>query len=173
MQSALVGHTRSHLNDANATRLAMSLQKNTLCKVVGHECGQEVIGMLASLPDAISWALQGLSVRHCVDHVCCWATQMQLTHKLLRLLPMKRELKENRVCSEERRSLFVRSGWIERERERTKRRTESAQFEAKWTKWNDFIGLRGQSIQSKVLANSHIMTFDSDFKYILIILVGK
>jgi hypothetical protein len=34
----------------------------------------------------------------------------------------------------------------ERERERTQRGTESAQFEAKWTKWNDFIGLRGQSI---------------------------
>jgi hypothetical protein len=117
VQSVLVGHTRSHLHDANATRLAMSLQKNTLCKVVGHECGQDLIGMLASLPDPISGALQGLSVRHCVHHVCCKATQMQLTHKLLVLLLMKRELKENRVCSEERRSFFLSSGWIERERD--------------------------------------------------------
>ncbi len=148
MQSVLVCHTRSHLNDANATRLAMSLQKNTLCKVVGHQCGQDLIGMLASFPDPISWALQGLSVRHCVHHVCCKATQMQLTHKLLVVLPMKRELKENRVCSEERRSVFLSSGWIERERERerTQRGTQRAQFEGKWTKWNEFIGARGQWI---------------------------
>jgi hypothetical protein len=36
---------------------------------------------------------------------------MQLTHKLLiLLLPMRRELKENRVCSEETLSLFLSSG---------------------------------------------------------------
>jgi hypothetical protein len=126
VQAVVVRHTRSHLNDANATRLAMSLQKNTLCKVVGHECGQDLIGMLASLPDPISWALQGLSVRHCVHHVCCLATQMQLTHKLLLLLPMTRELKENRGCSEERQSLFLSSGWIEREREGGHRKGQRA-----------------------------------------------
>jgi len=137
VQSVLVGHTRSHLNDADATRLAMSLQKNTLCKVVGHECGQDLIGMLASLPDPISWALQGLSVRHCVHHVCCLETQMQLTHKLLLLLPMKRELKENRVCSEETRSLFLSRGWIEREREREREDTQRDRERAVWIKMNE------------------------------------
>jgi hypothetical protein len=40
---------------------------------------------------------------------------MQLTHKLLLLLPMRRELKENRVCSERK-----------REREDTERDRERA-----------------------------------------------
>jgi hypothetical protein len=49
---------------------------------------------------------------------------------------------ENRVCSEETLSLFLSSAWIE-----IQRGTESAEFEAKWTKWNDFIGCEGsQSI---------------------------
>jgi hypothetical protein len=74
-QLVQVGRTRSHLNNANATRLAMSFKKNTLCKVVRHECGQDHIRILASLPHIIRWALQDLSVRHCVHHFCCLATQ--------------------------------------------------------------------------------------------------
>jgi hypothetical protein len=46
----------------------MSLKENTLSEMVGHERRQDLIGVLASLPDAIGGALQRLSVRQCVHH---------------------------------------------------------------------------------------------------------
>jgi hypothetical protein len=49
----------------------MSLKENTLSEIVGHERRQDLIGVLASRPDAIGGALQRLSVRQCVHHVCC------------------------------------------------------------------------------------------------------
>jgi hypothetical protein len=49
----------------------MSLKENTLLEMVGHERRQDLIGVLASLPDAIGGALQRLSVRQWVHHVCC------------------------------------------------------------------------------------------------------
>jgi hypothetical protein len=41
----------------------MSSKENTLREMVGHERRQDLIGVLASLPDAIGGALQRLSVR--------------------------------------------------------------------------------------------------------------
>jgi hypothetical protein len=55
-------HTRPHLDNANTTRLAMSLQKNTFSEVVRHKRRQDLIRMLTSLPDPIRGALQGLSM---------------------------------------------------------------------------------------------------------------
>jgi hypothetical protein len=63
-----MGYTRSQLKNANGTRLAISFKKKALCKVVRPDCGQEQIHILDSLPHVISWALQGLGVRHCVHH---------------------------------------------------------------------------------------------------------
>jgi hypothetical protein len=133
-----MGYTRSQLKNANGTRLAISFKKKALCKVVRSDCGQEHIRILDSLPHVISWALQGLSVRQCVHHVSCLATQMQLTHKVLLLLLLllltRREVNDgNWVCSEQRQ--FVVNQWMggesathkerERERERESRLKET------------------------------------------------
>ncbi len=46
-------HTRPHLDDADAARFTVTLEKRGRCKEFGHRLGQQFVRMLARLPDSI------------------------------------------------------------------------------------------------------------------------
>jgi hypothetical protein len=76
------------------------LKENTLGEMVGHERRQEVIKVLASLPECINGALQRLSVQQCVHHVFC-CLQIKYTGVLeAELLPAEKRARKREVSLE-------------------------------------------------------------------------
>ncbi len=89
---------------------------------VRHECGQDHIRILASLPQhviyLISWGLQDLSVQHCVHHVWAWSLLqvipfsafsfpkfLMLRHKCTSQVGLSIELEQAcRICPESKKT---------------------------------------------------------------------
>jgi hypothetical protein len=119
----------------------MSSKENTLREMVGHERRQDLIGVLASLPDAIGGALQRLSVRQ--YSVCSMSAAYNKYTAVIEteLLPAeKRAQKERskfRVKARETGDCTPTVG------ERVRRRRE--QFEGKWAGQRAFIVSNGSN----------------------------
>jgi len=61
-------YTGTHGDDTNASRLAMALLVLALGEKLWHEVAENLVRILASLPDVISGGLEDLGVRIRVRH---------------------------------------------------------------------------------------------------------